>query len=169
MEDILIVDGYNMINSWPELVALKKQSYAHARDKLLDILSDYQGLTNVQVIVVFDAHLVKGGVQKKENYGPVQVIFSGEGETADMIIEKLVDQLPPQLAVAVATSDWAEQQLVMQRGATRLSARELLAKVNQLKSDSRKYYKSNVVDRKALDARVEEKVRKTLEKWRRRR
>jgi len=167
MEDILIVDGYNVINSWPELITLKKACYAHARDKLLEVLSDYQGLTGTQIVVVFDAHLVKGGVQHKRTLSGIQVIFSGEGETADMIIEKLVDQLAPGLTVAVATSDWAEQQLVMQRGALRLSARDLLQKVNDKKRDSQRYVSPTTVDKRALDSRLAENVRKTLEKWRR--
>ncbi len=169
MEDILIVDGYNIINSWPELVVLRNDSYAHARDKLLEILQGYQGLASVKVIVVYDAHLVKGGLQRQENIGGVQVIFSGEGETADMIIERLADQLTSRFDVAVATSDWAEQQLVIQRGATRLSARELLENVNKYKINSRKYYRGNTINSQTLDARIEAKVRDTLEKWRRKR
>lgn len=167
MEDILIVDGYNMINYWPKLVALKDHSFAHARDKLLEMLADYQGYTGIQVVVVFDAHLVKGGVQHREVLNGVQVIFSGEGETADMIVEKLVDQLPPNLTVAVATSDWAQQQLVMQRGALRLSARELLLLINSVKNNGRNFLNTKPGDNEALDARLAENVRKTLEKWRR--
>jgi len=169
LEDILIVDGYNMINSWPELVTLRSESYAHARDKLLEILQDYQGLANVKVIIVYDAHLVKGGMQRQEKIGGVQVIFSGEGETADMIIERLADQLTSKFGVAVATSDWAEQQLVIQRGAARISARELLEKINNYRINSRKYYRENTKIGQTLDARIEAKVRDTLEKWRRKR
>ncbi|WP_366923281.1 NYN domain-containing protein [Metallumcola ferriviriculae] len=167
MEDILIVDGYNVISAWPELIALKNTSYAHARDKLLQILSDYRGFTGIEIVVVFDAHLVKGGIQRGETLAGIQVIFSGEGETADMIIEKLVDQLPGEMAIAVATSDWAEQRLVMQRGAMRLSARDLLRKVTHAKQNSQKYFINKKNDKAALDLRLAENVRKTLEKWRR--
>ena len=45
--DILIVDGYNIIGAWPELVGLKKVSLANARDRLIEILADFQGYTGI--------------------------------------------------------------------------------------------------------------------------
>lgn len=63
--DILIVDGYNMIGAWPELVQLKQRDLAAARDRLIEILAEYQGFTGFKVIVVFDAYDVKG--LKKES------------------------------------------------------------------------------------------------------
>lgn len=66
MEDYLIVDGDNIINSWPELVLLKDEDYLHARDKLVEILCDYQGLVQNYIIVVFDAYNVKGGVRSRQ-------------------------------------------------------------------------------------------------------
>lgn len=41
MEGILLVDGYNVINSWPELSELKEQDIAHARDLLVAYLSEF--------------------------------------------------------------------------------------------------------------------------------
>lgn len=101
-EDLLIVDGYNIINAWPELIKLKNESFEHARDRLLDILSNFCGLAGCLVIVVFDAHMVKKGTSHKETMGGIEVIFTQEGETADSCIERLVSQLPRQTRVTVA-------------------------------------------------------------------
>ena len=95
-EKYLIVDGYNIINSWPELSVLKKEDYSHARDKLVEILSDYQGFVRVNVILVFDGHNVKGSAGSREKIGGVEVVFTREGETADMFIERLIGELTPQ-------------------------------------------------------------------------
>ncbi len=58
-KQLLIVDGYNMIGSWPELVQLKKQDkMADAREALLHRLSNYAKYEGMEVIVVFDAQLV---------------------------------------------------------------------------------------------------------------
>ena len=83
MEDYLIVDGYNIMNGWLELAALKEQSLEHARDKLVEIMGNFQALMGNRVVVVFDAHLVKGSAGNREHVGGVEVIFSREGETAD--------------------------------------------------------------------------------------
>ena len=60
LKTFLIVDGYNIIHAWPELEDLTAVSLESARVKLMDILSNYQGMTDETVIVVFDGYLVKG-------------------------------------------------------------------------------------------------------------
>ena len=40
--EFFIVDGYNIINAWPELSEeVKKVDLSSARDKLIDIMADY--------------------------------------------------------------------------------------------------------------------------------
>ncbi|MCR6543935.1 NYN domain-containing protein [Dehalobacterium formicoaceticum] len=166
-DDILIVDGYNIINAWPELVALKDESFEHARIKLLDIMTNFQGMIGGLVLVVFDAHQVKKGLGVIEDYGGVQVIFTREGETADSCIERLVSLIPRGTRVTVATSDWAEQRLVMGQGALRLSAREFLMQVNEVrrKMDIKKTHpgKNSIT----LDDVIDSEIKDTLERWRR--
>ena len=58
-KQLLIVDGYNMIGAWPELVQLKKQERLEdARELLLSRLSNYAKYEGLEIIVVFDAQLV---------------------------------------------------------------------------------------------------------------
>ena len=60
-KQLLIVDGYNMIGAWPELVQLKKQERLEdARELLLSRLSNYAKYEGLEIIVVFDAQLVPG-------------------------------------------------------------------------------------------------------------
>ncbi|WP_227764081.1 NYN domain-containing protein [Zhaonella formicivorans] len=167
MEDILIVDGYNIINGWPELNKLKEESLEHAREKLIEVMSNYGSFKGVQVIVVFDGHLVKGGLRSSELINGVEVIYTGEGETADAVIEKLMHQLPPSLLICVATSDWSEQKIVLGKGAVRLSGRELLHKIQEINKEAEKFYRSNPVESRALDTHLDAKIKSELEKWRR--
>ncbi|HEM7592176.1 TPA: NYN domain-containing protein [Enterococcus faecium] len=125
-KQLLIVDGYNMIGSWPELVQLKKQDkMADAREALLHRLSNYAKYEGMEVIVVFDAQLVPGIQQNYKKY-QLDVVFTKEDETADSYIERIAGQLNDRLTqVTVATSDLAEQWMIFSQGALRTSAYEL--------------------------------------------
>ncbi|AZP04195.1 NYN domain-containing protein [Jeotgalibaca ciconiae] len=131
-KDILVVDGYNMIGAWPELVKLKNRDLIEeARDRLLVILSNYQEFEGREVWVVFDAQFVPGITKEYTKY-KVRVVFTAQGETADTFIEGIVDKLKNVLTeVTVATSDLAEQQLVFARGANRMSANELYKEIKR--------------------------------------
>ncbi|WP_027092019.1 NYN domain-containing protein [Cohnella thermotolerans] len=130
-EDVLIVDGYNMIGAWPELEKLKRDRLEDARDRLLDLLANYQSYAGVSVSVVFDAFRVPGlGAAFKQHR--VNVVFTREKETADECIERLVGETTSvKRNVYVATSDQTEQRVAFGRGALRLSARELRLAVEE--------------------------------------
>ncbi|PAB01573.1 NYN domain-containing protein [Enterococcus canintestini] len=138
-KQLLIVDGYNMIGAWPELVSLKKaEKLEDARETLLSLLSNYAKYEGLEIIVVFDAQFVPGITQRYTKY-QLQVIFTEEGETADSYIERVAGELNNALTqVTVATSDLAEQWVVFSQGALRTSARELykaVQKTNKLISE----------------------------------
>lgn len=128
----LIVDGYNMIGSWPLLVKLKNRDEIEAaRDLLLATLSNYVGYHDIETWVVFDAMFVPG-ISKSYDQFNLHVVFTSEGQTADSYIEEMiVDLVSPLHNVTVATSDLAEQRIVFQKGALRQSAQELYRDVQK--------------------------------------
>ena len=135
-QDILFVDGYNMIGAWPELTHLKQRDeLGAARDLLLFELSNYRKYRDIQVIVVFDAQFVPGITSSYDEY-ECTVVFTAEGETADSYIEREVPRyINPLTRVVVATSDAAEQWMIFQQGALRQSAKELLMEVDYAKAE----------------------------------
>ncbi|KJS87157.1 MAG: hypothetical protein JM58_05175 [Peptococcaceae bacterium BICA1-8] len=166
-EEFLIIDGYNVINAWPELIKLKEKNFEHARLKLLQIISNYSGYKGIQVIVVFDAHLVRGGVERRECYGNVEVIYSAEGIPADLVIEKLVSTFCVGSRIFVATSDKTEQEMILGKGAYRISSRELLLEVEETVRDNKIFHKENQYRPYRLDSHLTDEVKVILEKWRR--
>lgn len=124
-EEYLLVDGYNIIFSWRELKELAEDSLDGARTKLMDILSNYQGFKRMNLIVVFDAYKVKGGVGEVQAYHNIHVVYTKEAETADAYIEKVTHELSGRHNVTVATSDALEQLIILGHGGRRLSANEL--------------------------------------------
>lgn len=123
--EYLFVDGYNIINSWDSLKEKAQFSLEEARISLLDILSEYHHYSEIEIIVVFDAHLVKGNMGVEETNKGIRVVYTKENETADNFIERTLNDIGRIKRVRVATSDWMEQQIILSRGGTRISAREL--------------------------------------------
>ena len=55
-KEYLLVDGYNIIFAWEGLRELAEVNIDGARGRLMDILSDYQGVKRCFLILVFDAY-----------------------------------------------------------------------------------------------------------------
>lgn len=127
--ECLLVDGYNVIHSWSELKDLAMVNLGAARDRLIDILSNYQGYKQCLMIIVFDAYKVKQNLGTQEKHHNVYVVYTKEAQTADMYIERVTHQLASDYRVIVATSDALEQTIVIGRGARRMSSRELALEV----------------------------------------
>lgn len=129
--EFLLVDGYNIIFSWEELAKIAKDNLDFARSQLINIMCNYQGFKNCNLILVFDAYKVKSD-REMEKYGNVSVIYTREAETADMYIEKAAQKLSADNRVRVATSDGTEQLIILGAGATRVSAREFRMEVDEV-------------------------------------
>ena len=126
MQEYLLVDGYNVIFAWEELKELAKVSIEAARDKLMDILCNYQGYKKCVLILVFDAYKVEGYALEIQKYHNIHVVYTKEAETADQYIEKVVHHIGRKYHVTVVTSDGVEQVITMGKGGPRISSRDFL-------------------------------------------
>ncbi len=167
MKEYLVVDGYNVINSWPELNRMKSYNLGLARDKLVEILQNFQGAQAVFIIIVFDAHLSKTKMRAVLTAGNIRVVYTKTGETADTLIEKMIGELPPRSKITVVTNDWDEQRIVLGKGALRMTSGELLERVKASAEqiDAYKNLSSNKLN--TFESLLHEKVKKRLEELRR--
>lgn len=161
-EKYLLVDGYNIIFAWEDLRELAEANIDAARGKLLDIMSNYQGIRKCQLIVVFDAYRVVGHDTEILDYHNIHVVYTKEAETADQYIEKFAHEHGRKYDVTVATSDGMEQIIIRGQGCSLLSARELLEEVNLANQTLReKYLEKQQKDRSyLLDSMSEEELKK---------
>jgi len=136
----ILVDGYNVIHAWDELQKLADTDFAAARERLIDILCNYQGFTEYIVIVVFDAYKVKGNPGSSEKVRNIHVVYTKEAETADMYIEKVTHDIARHHKVRVVTSDALEQVIIMGHGALRVSSREFQTEVEKVLEAIRDYF-----------------------------
>ena len=137
--EALAKDGYNVIFAWEELNELAKASIDAARNKLMDILSNYQGFTGCTLILVFDAYKVKGSQGEVQKYHNIYVVYTKEAETADMYIERATHELAKEHRTRVVSSDGAEQIIVMGHGALRVSARAFEEEVRAVEKEIREF------------------------------
>ena len=171
---MLIVDGYNIINARRDgEPGMSASTLADAREQLVSDLMDYAGFSDQQVVVVFDAWMSDRTQRTEEKRGAVTVVYTQKGEIADHYIERLCDELAPdidlrRLEVRVASSDGLEQTIVLGRGASRMSARELMFEMRQLRQEGiRQVVQKPVSRRNPIGDHLPEDVRSKLEALRR--
>ncbi len=139
--DYLLVDGYNIIFAWDELKEVAEKSLDDARKRLADIMCSYQGYTGYEIILVFDAYKVKRNHRDVEKYYNISIVYTKESETADTYIECTSHELVKNHRVRVATSDGAEQMIILGNGAMRMSARELYKRIEDMNRSIEEFIK----------------------------
>ena len=129
----------------------------------MDLLSNYQGFRRCEVILVFDAYKVPGNTREVSRYHNIHVVYTKEAETADAYIEKTTFELSKQRhRVRVATSDGAEQLIILGHGALRLSATIFRQEVEQTLGQIAAILAQN--NRRERSAPVRHAMDKALEK-----
>lgn len=167
----LIIDGYNIINAWEDLKRIAIDDLDASREKLVDIMIEYAEFSGQKAIVVFDAYNVKNSMEKVENRKYITVVYTKEHQTADSYIEKLITSLSKYDVIKVATNDYAEQQIILGKGATRVSARELKLDVEEAKTrmKSKQTSSERKIQRNWLEDRLDKETLSKLENIRRNR
>ena len=159
LPEYLLVDGYNIIFAWDELKGLAAESLQAARQSLADILSNYRGYRDCEVILVFDAYKVKGNPGSVEKYKNIHIVYTKEAETADAYIEKASYEMRKQYRVRVATSDGMEQLIILGHGAQRVPAKIFYTEVMHTRTEI-----AEIVDKYRLRAQKGSTVGEMLKK-----
>ena len=126
----ILVDGYNVIHAWDELKDFSADSYDLARNRLIDMLADYQAFTKSEIILVFDAYRIAGGQGSRDTQGGLHIVYTKEGETADMYIEKLTADIGKNDSIRVVTSDNLIQLTALRTGVRMCSSSEFRTEVD---------------------------------------
>ncbi len=164
MNDLIIVDGYNIIFKDPDYQKIKDASLELARVRLIEDLANYQAYTGNDVKIVFDAANQDFQGERKAKVLGVEIIFTKKGQSADSCIERLAFRTNADRTVIVATSDYSLQRVVFGKGIYRRTPAELLSEIGEVKEEWRVHAKDAkpffLEDR--LDEQVREKLRKLI-------
>ena len=162
------MDGYNLLHVWKEIDI---ENLDAARERLIHILIEYGGYENFEITLVFDAGKHEEE-ERVEVYGDFfRVIYSGFGETADNVIERLSFELVrKRREVHVVSSDAIIETVILGAGAYRHPSREFYRAVKRAKKKLREKYLGNVtlpVVRNEVGDRISSDVMAKLEEMRR--
>jgi predicted RNA-binding protein with PIN domain len=102
----ILVDGYSLLHSWPELAEGAPRHSETARDALVEMLQQYQDACGTPVTIFFDGRGTKKK-PKNESGKAVEVLFSSAGQTADDLIERAAHRFQPYGEVLAVTDDFA--------------------------------------------------------------
>ncbi len=166
---VLLIDGYNIINAWEELAQIANVNLEDARHKLNNMISEYAHYNGIETTIVYDAYKVKGITNRIEKSKNLTIVFTKENQTADSYIEKFIHdyKYKRHAIIRVATNDMTEQNMVLGKGAARLTARELLIEVNQSKKNIQTAIQENSNRRYTFEQSLDKETYEKLEKLRR--
>jgi len=126
---LLLVDGYNLIYAWDLLREIADYSLEKARESLMDILSNYVAFTKTELILVFDAYLVKDGTGSDFLHDGYRVVYTKENQTADAFIEGLMHEMGPDYSIQMVSGDRLLQFSAVHSGILRMTVQEFVSEL----------------------------------------
>src|SRR5579864_5059982 len=84
----ILVDGYSLLHSWPELAPGQSRFSAAAREELIRRLTLYQDAIATPITIFFDGAAPKSERRPQSQEAAVEVLYSHSGQTADQLIER---------------------------------------------------------------------------------
>jgi predicted RNA-binding protein with PIN domain len=112
----ILVDGYSLLHSWPELASGRLRHSAEAREELIRRLTLYQDIAGTPITIFFDGSGTGRGTRVAAHVAAVEVLYSRAGQTADQMIERAAHRFAPYGEVLAVTDDHAERQTVISLG-----------------------------------------------------
>lgn len=131
----ILVDGYSLLHSWPEIAPGKARHSAAARDELIHVLTRYRDAITTPITIIFDGSRAPTGTPKAHSTPELEVLYSGVGNTADDLIERAAYRMKEYGEVMVVTDDYAERDTVINFGASAASCANFINMVHSALDD----------------------------------
>jgi predicted RNA-binding protein with PIN domain len=139
-EPLLIVDGYNVLHAWPEM--MQNGDLEAARQRLADRVAEYEATRGMHALLVFDGRKRSGPDGPTAAYA-VETVFSSRGLSADHLIERRIVEVreatDEYLPITVVTSDRLIHALAMRERAAVTGAREFIHELDALRTETTRY------------------------------
>ncbi len=153
----ILVDGYSLLHSWPELAKGRPRHSAAAREELVHVLTQYRDAAGTPITIVFDGSGAPAGTPKTPSTPEMEILYSKAGQTADDVIERVVHRLLSFGEVLVVTDDFAERDTVLSFGGMASSCLNFIQTVENVSSELQR-------DLKRYNLKERERFRRPREK-----
>lgn len=137
----ILIDGYNVMHANEELKALIEINVDGARDKFIDIVDHYASVVDEEIILVFDAYKLKNHRAEFFDYNRIHIVYTATAQTADGYIEKFSHDNSKKYDITVATSDNAEQTIILGHGCSVVPSKAFLKMMDERLESVVKEYK----------------------------
>ena len=131
----ILVDGYSLLHSWPELAPGAPRHSARAREELIHFLTRYHDATGEPITIFFDGSGAPPNLPENESSREVEVLFSRAEQTADDLIERAAHRFQDYGEVLVVTNDNAERDVVSGFGGSVASCENFIRTVETALAD----------------------------------
>jgi uncharacterized protein len=131
----ILVDGYSLLHNWPDLAPGRPRHCAAARDELVQRLTLYSDAVGMPITIFFDGSGAPVGTPAPHSTHDVEVLYSGPGQTADDLIERVAYRLREYGDVLAVTDDYAERDTVVSMGGMASSCGEFIRSVENALND----------------------------------
>lgn len=131
----ILVDGYSLLHSWPELARGKPRHSEAARDELVRVLIAYRDANGTPITIFFDGSGPRASAKPKRKSVEVEILFSHSGKTADELIERAAHRFQPYGEVLAVTDDVAERETVIALGGLASSCENFIRTIENALSE----------------------------------
>jgi len=135
---VYLIDGYNLLYKMADRNNVDVNNFIMAREKVIDLVSDFKGYVNAECILVFDAYKQDNHQPCIQDNDPISVVYTKTSQTADTYIEEKTKELSNTYKVITVTSDYLEQLKVFHNNGLRLSIDEFLLRYENFKKQGTK-------------------------------
>jgi hypothetical protein len=133
----ILVDGYSLLHSWPELASGKARHSQAAREELINRLTLYRDAVGTPITIFFDGSGARRGISMTPCTPELEILYSKPGQTADDMMERTAHRLTPYGEVLVVTDDYAERDTVISLGGMASSCDNFIKDIDVALTDSR--------------------------------
>lgn len=134
---IYLIDGYNLMYSIDEIKKIAATDLISARDKVIDIVCDFQGYTGKECVLVFDAYRNMTSIPVVSKSYNITIVYTKKDQTADTYIEQKSKELADKYKIFVVTSDGLEQLKIFSDSSFRISCSQFMKRYENLKKNAK--------------------------------
>lgn len=127
----LLVDGYNIAHAWPEMKRILNKSIDALIDELFKSMQVIHDIEHLRLTIIFDGNERGVKLVRPTQEPTLSIIFSPKGNSADGIIQQLVENTKKRSLCQVATDDTALKRGIRDLGAEAISSQDLKYWVEQ--------------------------------------